>query len=143
MSLIIKKALSEEEISQCMDIRFKVFVEGQNVPIHEEVDGKDIEASHYLLSVDDHPAGVARVRCTDHYFKIERVGIINEYQGKGLGRDIMRFILSDLKALKTLNKVKLSSQTHAIPFYEKLGFSVCSDEYMDAGIQHKDMELTL
>jgi predicted GNAT family N-acyltransferase len=142
MSLSIKKALSDEDISQCMAIRFKVFVEGQNVPMQEEVDGKDAEASHYLLLIDFHPAGVARVRCMDHYFKIERVGIIAEYQGKGLGRDIMRFILSDLKALRTSNKVKLSSQTHAIPFYEKLGFSVCSDEYMDAGIRHKDMQLT-
>lgn len=142
MSLSIKKALSDEEISQCMDIRFKVFVEGQNVPIQEELDGKDAESSHYLLLIDGNPTGVARVRAMDQYFKIERVAILDEFQGKGLGRDIMRFILSDLKSLSTFNKVKLSSQTHAIPFYEKLGFSVCSDEYMDAGIRHKDMQLT-
>ena len=142
MSLLIKKAISDEEIRQCMNIRFKVFVEGQNVPAQEELDGKDAEASHYLLLIDDHPAGVARVRCIDHYFKIERVAIIDEHQGKGLGKDIMQFILSDLKALSTFNKVKLGSQTHAIPFYEKLGFSVCSDEYMEAGIRHKDMQLT-
>jgi predicted GNAT family N-acyltransferase len=125
-----------------MAIRFNVFVFGQNVPLQEEVDGKDAEALHYLLMIDNHPAGVARVRCMDHYFKIERVGIEEAYQGKGLGREIMLYILSDLKALSTFNKVKLSSQTHAIPFYEKLGFSVCSDEYIDAGIQHKDMQLT-
>lgn len=141
MSLIIKKALSDEEISQCMTIRFKVFVEGQNVPLQEEVDGKDAEASHYLLLIDGHPAGVARVRSMDHYFKIERVGIIDEYQGRGFGRNIMQFILSDLKARSTFNRIKLSSQIHAIPFYEKLGFSVCSDEYIDAGIRHKNMQL--
>ena len=143
MKISIKNALSDEDIRQCVGVRFKVFVEGQNVPVEEELDGKDAESSHYLLLVDDQPAGVARVRCVDYYFKIERVGILDEYQGKGLGRDIMRFILSDLKALETLNQVKLSSQTHAIPFYEKLGFSVCSDEYMDAGIRHKDMQLSI
>ena len=141
MAVIIKKALSEEDIQHCMNIRFKVFVEGQHVPINEEVDGKDGKAFHYLLSVDENPAGVARVRCLDQHFKIERIGITDEYQGKGLGRNIMQFILADLMALSMLNKVKLSSQTHAIAFYEKFGFAVCSDEYMDAGIPHKDMQL--
>lgn len=55
----------------------------------------------------------------------------------------MRFILSDLQSHSVIKKVNLCSQTHAIPFYEKLGFSVCSDEYMDAGIPHKDMMLRL
>lgn len=142
MSIQIKKALSDDDMKHCMTIRFKVFVEGQRVPIQEEVDGKDKDASHYLLLIDNHPAGVARVRKMDHYFKIERVAILDEYQGRGLGRDIMCFILSDLQALSTFKQVKLSSQTHAIPFYEKLGFSVCSDEYLDAGIQHKDMQLS-
>lgn len=141
MSLRINKALSDEDINHCIALRFKIFVEGQNVPIQEELDGHDTKATHYLLCIENHPAGVARVRDMEQYFKIERVGIIHEYQSKGLGRNLMRFILADLKSHSTFNKVKLSSQTYAIPFYEKLGFSVCSDEYIDAGIQHKDMQL--
>ena len=143
MPMTIKHALSDQEINQCMNIRFKVFVEGQNVPVDEEVDGKDATASHYLLLVNNNPAGVARVRILEEYFKIERVGILDEYQGKGLGRDIMQFILSDLQSHSAIKQVKLSSQTRAIPFYEKLGFTVCSDEYIDAGIPHKDMMLRL
>ena len=141
MSVTIKKALSDDDISKCMGIRFKIFIEGQQVPILEELDGKDAISSHYLLLINNHPAGVARIRCLDHYFKIERVGILDEFQGKGLGRDLMQFILSNLKKHPTMNTVKLSAQTHAISFYEKLGFSVCSEEYMDAGIPHKDMQL--
>jgi predicted GNAT family N-acyltransferase len=26
-----------------------------------------------------------------------------------------------------------------MPFYEKLGFAVCSEEYLDANIPHRDM----
>ncbi len=139
--LHIKKAISDEDIQRCLEIRFKVFVEGQNVPLEEEVDGKDAESMHYLLFINEHPVGTARVRCMDSYSKIERVAILNESQGKGLGRDIMKFILSDIQNHSTVKKVRLSSQTYAIPFYEKLGFSVCSEEYMDACIPHKDMEL--
>ena len=143
MTLFIKKACSDEEIQQCLDIRFTVFVEGQHVPIHEELDGKDTASDHYLLFYSGYPSGVARVRYLEDYAKIERVAILDEYQGRGFGREIMRLILSDLQQQTLIKQVKLSSQTYAIPFYEKLGFVVYGDEYMDAGIPHKDMKLFL
>jgi len=141
--ILIKKACSEKEVQQCLAIRLNVFVEGQAVPLHEEVDGKDKTSDHYLLLYHDSPAGVARVRYLDNYAKIERVAIVADYQGQGLGREIMQFILADLRKHSTIKTVKLGSQTHAIPFYEKLGFIVCSEEYQDAGIPHKDMQLFL
>lgn len=139
----IIKACSDQEIQQCLAIRLNVFVEGQAVPLHEEVDGKDASSDHYLLWFHEIPVGVARVRYVDDYAKIERVAILSDYQGQGLGRDIMQFILADLRQHPTLKTIKLSSQVHAIPFYEKLGFTVCSEEYPDAGIPHRDMQLFL
>ena len=141
MTLLIKKALNTEDIHRCMRIRFNVFVQGQDVPIEADLDGKDPESSHYLLFINNEPAGVARVRSIDPYFKVERVGILAEHQGKGLGKHLIQFIFEDLKSQTSFKQVKLSSQTHAIPFYEKLGFTVCSEEYMDAGIPHKDMQM--
>ncbi|KTD59742.1 GNAT family acetyltransferase [Legionella sainthelensi] len=141
MTIFIKKVSSDEDIKKCLEIRFKVFVEGQHVPLQEEVDGKDTESEHYLLWYHEHPCGTVRVRYVENFAKIERVAILDEYQGKGLGFALMRFILSDLQERTLIKKIKLSSQTYAIPFYEKLGFLICSDEYMDAGIPHKDMQL--
>lgn len=141
MTIFIEKVSSDEEMKKCLEIRFKVFVEGQHVPLHDEVDGKDTESEHYLLLYNEHPSGTARVRYVEDFAKIERVAILEEYQGKGLGFALMRFILSDLQERTLIKKIKLSSQTYAIPFYEKLGFLTCSDEYMDAGIPHKDMQL--
>jgi predicted GNAT family N-acyltransferase len=143
MNLNIKKATNSEEIQQCLHLRFKIFVEGQNVPHHQEIDGKDTESEHYLLLKDHQPAGVARVRFIDNYAKIERVGILNEYQGQKLGQQLMQRILMDLQQNKALVLAKLSSQTQAIPFYEKLGFMVCSEEYIEANIPHKDMKRAL
>ncbi|WP_115708841.1 GNAT family N-acetyltransferase [Legionella sainthelensi] len=141
MTIFIKKVSSDEDIKKCLKIRFKVFVEGQHVPLQEEVDGKDTESEHYLLWYNEQPCGTVRVRHVEDFGKIERVAILEEYQGKGLGFALMRFILSDLQERTLIKKIKLSSQTYAIPFYEKLGFLICSDEYMDAGISHKDMQL--
>ena len=85
MTLFIKKACSDVEIKQCMKIRFTVFVEGQHVPIHEELDGKDAASDHYLLLCNGYPSGVARVRYVEAFAKIERVAILDEYQGRGFG----------------------------------------------------------
>lgn len=141
MSILVKKVTLNDDLQKCLTIRTTVFIEGQHVPIHEERDGKDDYSDHYLLLMDDVPAGTARVRYIDDTAKIERVAILDAYQGQGLGRAIMTAILSDLRQCGAVVTVKLSSQTYAIPFYEKLGFVICSEEYMDAGIPHQDMKL--
>ena len=42
-----------------------------------------------------------------------------------------------------ITRAKLGAQTHAIGFYEKLGFAPYGPEYDDAGIPHRDMVLSL
>jgi len=139
MKIVINKISSPKELQDCLNIRLEVFVKGQKVSVEEEVDGRDQESEHYLLKVDEQPVGVARVRFMEKDAKIERVAILDAFQNKGLGRHLMCAILDDLKQNKELENARLGSQTHAIPFYERLGFIVCSKEYMDAGIPHKDM----
>jgi len=34
----------------------------------------------------------------------------------------------------------LSAQLHAIPFYERLGYTARGPVYLDAGIEHRDMD---
>lgn len=126
-----------------MTIRNQVFVEGQGVPLSDEQDGKDDESDHFLLFVDNQPAGTARVRYMENVAKIERVAIQNAWRGMKLGQALMHAIMADLEKNPFIEKARLGSQTHAIPFYTKLGFEICSDEYMDAGIPHKDMHFML
>ena len=38
-----------------------------------------------------------------------------------------------------LKQQMLSAQVHATPFYERLGFKIVSDEFLEAGIPHVDM----
>lgn len=141
--IVIAKVSALKDIQTCLDIRKLVFVEGQNVPLHEELDGKDKNSDHYLLSFNEKPIGTARVRYIKDTAKIERVAILPEYRGQGLGKHMMQTILIDLIQNKTITTAKLGAQTHAIPFYETLGFEVCSELYLDAGIPHKDMKLKL
>ncbi len=140
-NLLIKKVSEISDIQTCLAIRHQVFVEGQNVPLHEEVDGLDSCSEHYLLSLEQLPIGTARIRHLEDLAKIERVAILEAYQGRGLGRELMNFIIENLQRNPHLKRAKLGAQSYAISFYEKLGFIVCSNEYLDAGIPHKDMQL--
>ena len=139
--VVVKKISAPTDIQTCLAIRHQVFVEGQNVPLHEEVDGLDSNSEHYLLFLNQLPVGTARVQYLDDFAKIQRVAILEAYQGQGLGHVLMNFIIENLKQNPQLKKAKLGAQTYAISFYEKLGFIVCSNEYLDAGIPHKDMQL--
>lgn len=131
------------DLAMCQAIRYEVFVQGQKVPIEEEIDGLDCDSEQYLLFLNEKPVGTARVRYMDDFAKIERVAILEAYQKQGLGYVLMHFIIEDITKNPEVNKAKLGSQTHAISFYEKLGFVICSEEYLDAGIPHKDMQLIL
>lgn len=139
--IVVREITSEDELQICRDLRRKVFIVEQNVPEDEEWDGLDGQAIHLLAIAGGKPVGTARMRKVDGLGKIERVCVLAEARGTGTGRALMQAALAVLRAEPGLSGAKLGSQTHAIAFYEGLGFEVHGPEYMDAGIPHRDMKL--
>lgn len=134
----IEKIIQDDQLQQAFTIRKKVFVEEQHVPEEEELDHFDVlngECEHVLLTVENIPVGTGRVRLVDSYGKLQRVAILQEYRQHGFGKVII-LKLEQLAAQRGATKAKLDAQVHAIGFYEKLGYSVQSDVFMDAGIEH-------
>ena len=139
----IRVVSSKEDIAQCLRLRRLVFIEEQQVPEDEEVDGDDDHCTHILARVDGIAMGAARFQYIDGKAKIQRVCVLKEARGTGLGAQLMRGILETIKTEGKVETAVLGSQTHALAFYEKLGFSAFGDEYLDAGILHQDMKITL
>ncbi len=133
-----------KDLTACHHLRKVVFIEEQNVPMADEMDDKDAEAIHILASAPDgSPVGTARLLFDGEIGKIGRVCVLADHRGTGLGAALIRYALAHLKTLPDITRAKLGAQQHAIGFYEKLGFTVCSAEYLDAGIPHFDMDLKL
>lgn len=130
-------ALSND-IAQVLAIRRIVFIEGQNVPEDREVDGMDGDALHLLLEKDGVPIGTARLLLDGEIGKIGRVAVLEAYRGSGFGVLLIEKSIEVLRA-RGMQKAKLGAQTHAIGFYEKLGFTAFGPEFIDAGIPHRDM----
>lgn len=105
------------------------------------MDGKEALCRHYLAYASNLPAATARVMPLGPRAKIQRVAVLDAQRGTGLGARLMQFILDDLR--DKFDEAVLGSQTHAIGFYEKLGFKVFGPEFDDAGIPHREMILSL
>lgn len=63
--------------------------------------------------------------------------------GVGLGKDVMKMAIEDIKKTMNCQKICLNSQKSAVGFYEKLGFEPVSDEFLEEGIIHIKMQLEM
>lgn len=116
-------------------IRESVFIAEQAVPAELEWDAEDATATHFLALEGDYPIGTARLLKDGH---IGRVAVLRDWRGMNVGGRIMAAVIEEA-VRQGLNKQFLTAQVHASQFYERLGFKVISDEYLDAGIPHVDM----
>ncbi|SDI71333.1 GNAT family N-acetyltransferase [Billgrantia gudaonensis] len=137
-SLEIREGGWETLGPEATEIRRVVFIEEQNVPREEEWDGRDHDCIHFLALLDDQPVGTARLLPDAH---IGRVAVLTEARGLGIGVALMRAAI-DAARREGHRAVELAAQTHALPFYSRLGFQAFGGEFMDAGIPHRNMRLS-
>ncbi|WP_295046868.1 GNAT family N-acetyltransferase [uncultured Paracoccus sp.] len=127
------------DLAACHALRRAVFIDEQGVSEAEEMDDQDAGAIHLLARLDGLPVGTARIVLKGPTGKIGRVCVLPQARGTGLGAALIRAALDVLCARPGLRQAELGAQTHAIGFYEKLGFVAHGPVYDDAGIPHRDM----
>lgn len=137
--MIVKIVSWKDAGNALSDIRLRVFIEEQSVPESLEWDGMDEDAVHVLALDASRVIGCARMLAGG---RIGRMAVLPEWRGRGVGRAMLETLIASARE-QCLAHVSLSAQTHAIPFYAKSGFKVCSEIYDDAGIPHRDMVLAL
>ena len=120
-------------------IREAVFIQEQNIAAEDEWDAEDAVAVHFIVFQQDQAIATARL-LSNH--SIGRVAVLTTARGLGVGQRLMQAVIDYARA-EQRGLVKLSSQVHAIGFYQALGFEAQGDEYLDCGIPHIDMYLKL
>lgn len=131
------------DLASCHALRHEVFVEEQGVSVADERDTLDAEAHHLLATLDGVPIGTARLLIMGDTGKIGRVCVRRSARGKGIGKELILASLAHLREIPGVTRAKLGAQTHALGFYEALGFAAFGPEYDDAGLPHRDMERPL
>jgi predicted GNAT family N-acyltransferase len=120
-------------------IRQQVFIDEQQVPSEIEIDERDSNATHFLLSVNDKPVGCGRLLEDG---KITRLALLPQYRGAGRGTALLGYIVEHARALD-LKRAYLHAQDHAAAFYEKAGFTQEGEGFEEAGIPHHRMAMHL
>lgn len=136
-SFNIEKVTWQTHVQQLIAVREAVFIVEQNVPVALEWDGLDETAQHLLaLSTTGEAVGCARLLGDG---SVGRMAVIMPWRGLGVGAALLNSAIAYYRQ-QGIGVVTLSAQVHAIAFYEKFGFKVCSEVYVDAGILHRDMQ---
>lgn len=138
LAFSINQVAWAQEKTRLSTIRSEVFIAEQHVPPALEWDGLDETATHLLaLDADDRAIGCARIL---NHASIGRMAVLKNWRGQGVGSALLSAAI-ELCRRHGRGPIRLSAQVHAIPFYAAAGFTVCSVEYPDAGIPHRDMQL--
>ena len=137
-------------MDEALAIRRRVFVEEQGVPVEEEIDHHDADpadvstALHVLVYRDGAPIATGRLLLPHdgEGAHIGRVAVLQEHRRTGAGRAVMQ-ALQALASDHGLCDITLAAQLHAIGFYERLGYAARGEVFLDAGIEHRWMDLRL
>ena len=116
-------------------IRESVFQQEQGVPAELEWDSEDDTATHFLAFEGQFAVGTARLLPDA---SIGRVAVLKNWRGMQIGEQIMQLVIAEAERQGMLQQ-ELTAQIHATSFYQRLGFEVTSEEFIEAGIPHVEM----
>jgi predicted GNAT family N-acyltransferase len=125
-------------------IRRTVFTDEQALTDTVDRDPYDYGAGAavVLALLDGRPVGTGRLHVWRGFGQIAWVAVLAPERGLGIGWDIMLALLAAAGRLGA-RRVTLSAQTHAIGFYEKLGFHTVGGTFIMGNIEHITMERDL
>lgn len=128
----------DEAFADVRALREAVFINEQGAVAEEEFDAYDKSALFILLLRDSCPVATARIAKTPAGFKIGRIVVDKSERGSGYGALVVNTAVEKAVALGA-EEVLVDAQTHAVSFYEKLGFRIIGSELMDRGLVHIPM----
>jgi predicted GNAT family N-acyltransferase len=140
---------SPSQMEAALAIRRAVFVREQGVPEEIEIDEHDEPAAwgktsvHALLLSGVAPVATGRLLLEEgpaHNAHIGRVAVLAEERRHGAGRALMLALQEEARR-RGYPGITLAAQLHAVGFYEKLGYVARGDVFLDAGIEHRWMDL--
>ncbi len=147
------RVVAPDDLSGCHAVRREVFVAEQGVPEAEEMDAYDAHAIHFLASGPAGPVGTVRFLhgaparkkyghtgvTDDATAVLGRLAVGRAARGTGLGAVLVRAVEEEARRLG-LTRVYLEAQTHALGFYERLGYEAFGPVFDEgSGIPHRAM----
>lgn len=143
MKLVTKyfDELTTKELYEILKARSAIFVVEQNC-IYQDIDDKDYRSLHIFFEDNGQVLAYLRVFKRDND-TVQMGRVLTLEHGKGLGGELLKIGIEKTKELLNPAKIFIEAQCYATGFYAREGFKICSDEFLDDGIPHVEMELLL
>lgn len=141
MELVVKTfdELNTHELYEILRVRAAVFVVEQEC-VYQDVDGIDLQAVHAFLRDEEGIQAYLRVFEKDaHTAQMGRMLTVE--RGAGLGGQLLKEGIRIARDVLKKDTLCIEAQCYATGFYEREGFRVISEEFLEDGIPHVKMEL--
>lgn len=138
----LSQAKNSSELTECLEIRRKVFEEEKQIPASVQRDSLDSSAEccdHFLLRHGNIPAGALRCVIDGNTVKLQRFCLLPEYRGLGLAGFIL-IRLENHYRKHGISKLFADAKFSARKAYKKNGYTAVSEIFMEAGTEHIRME---
>jgi len=135
--------LTASEVYEILKSRAEIFVGEQKI-LYVDMDNIDYQSLHCFLVENNRVTAYLRAFCEDGISDGVKVGrVLSLTHGKGDGRLLVEKSIPAIKEHFCRNKIYMDAQKHAEGFYKKLGFDTVSREFLEEGIVHVKMEITV
>lgn len=134
--------LDKDTLYDILRLRSEVFLLEQHI-VCQDMDGVDRDAIHVHMKDNGRVTGYLRVFKDGMSARIGRVAVAREHRGENFGAALMQTGIGTARKYFPGLPVKLHSQEQVVGFYEKCGFRVCSERFMEEGVPHFEMEYVL
>ncbi len=82
------------------------------------------------------------VKNSDKSMRLRQMAVIDNLQGKGIGKALTIFA-ENLARDRKFKSIIMHARKNTVGFYQKMGYNVVSDEFIEIGIPHHVMEKEL
>ncbi|MEO8861933.1 MAG: GNAT family N-acetyltransferase [Ginsengibacter sp.] len=132
-----------KEYKQMIDLRYDIL----RKPLHLsfETNQLDNEKNDILIGAfeEEKMLGCCLLTTLDkHCLRLRQMAVQNNLQGKGIGAAMMNFA-ENVARDAGYKKIVMHARKTAIGFYEKLGYKVSGNEFLEISIAHFVMEKKL
>ncbi len=124
------------EYQQMVALRYQILRQPLGLGFTE--DELVAEKDHILIAAfdDDQMLGCCMLTTLDNQtLKIRQMAVQNNLQGKGIGASLMSFV-ENLARDKGYRNLVMHARDTAIGFYEKFGFRVFGEQFIEVGLPH-------
>jgi predicted GNAT family N-acyltransferase len=116
-------------------------------PLGLDLTDEDLEKDKHDILIgafeEDKLLGCCQLtKIDEETLRLRQMAVPKEMQGKGIGRVMIQFAENLARDLR-YKKMIMHARSNVTGFYEKQGYRICSDEFLEVTIPHYVMEKRL